>query len=74
MRLPTRSICGATRAGASGTSRPAVVLWITVDQLRGDMPDQYLPAAAKGGFRLLARRGVSVTNAHCRHAMVLMES
>ena len=59
---------GAGPARAETSQHPSLVLWITVDQLRGDMPDRYLPAAAEGGFRRLARRGVSFANAHYRHA------
>ncbi|MHC4992435.1 MAG: alkaline phosphatase family protein, partial [Planctomycetota bacterium] len=56
-------------ASAGGPeSRPALVLFITVDQLRGDMPMRALPDLRSGGFRLLLERGVGYTNAHFRHS------
>jgi predicted AlkP superfamily pyrophosphatase or phosphodiesterase len=48
--------------------KPSLVLWLTVDQLRGDMPSRYVPADDQGGFHLLRTRGLNYTNAHYRHA------
>ena len=51
--------------------RPALIVQITVDQLRGDMPDRIadrLVASDPGGFGYFQRRGVVYTNAHYRHA------
>ncbi len=47
---------------------PALVLWITVDQLRADMPVRYVPCDAAGGFRYLREHGVYYTNAQFQHA------
>lgn len=47
---------------------PRLVLQITVDQLRGDMPDTVLDRVGPGGFRYLAERGVWFANAHHPHA------
>jgi predicted AlkP superfamily pyrophosphatase or phosphodiesterase len=58
---------------ASGTALaankpPRLVLQITVDQLRGDLPERYLDKMGKGGFRYLLKNGVVYANAHHAHA------
>lgn len=52
----------------SDTKPPKLVLFITVDQLRGDFPTRYLDRLGKGGFRYLLENGTYYTNAHYRHA------
>ena len=53
----------------SGRSRgPKLVVQITVDQLRGDLPMRYRDRLGPGGFRYLLEEGVHYTNAHYRHA------
>ncbi len=47
---------------------PKLVLQITVDQLRGDLPVRYLDRLRPGGFRYLLERGTWYNNAHYRHA------
>jgi predicted AlkP superfamily pyrophosphatase or phosphodiesterase len=47
---------------------PKLVLQITVDQLRGDLPDRYLDRFGEGGFRYLLEQGTHYTNARYRHA------
>jgi predicted AlkP superfamily pyrophosphatase or phosphodiesterase len=47
---------------------PRLVLQITVDQLRGDMPARYLDKMGKGGFRYLLGEGVVYENAHHAHS------
>ena len=47
---------------------PRLVLQITVDQLRGDLPFRYEARYPKGGFRYLLDEGVWYTNAHHAHA------
>ncbi|MDH3977478.1 MAG: alkaline phosphatase family protein [Gammaproteobacteria bacterium] len=47
---------------------PRLVLQITVDQLRGDMPARYLDKMGKGGFRYLLSKGVVYENAHHAHS------
>jgi len=58
----------SARAGAQTDHAPALVVWITIDQLRGDMPMRYLPRGSAGGFRYLEEHGVYYTNAHFQHA------
>lgn len=48
--------------------KPKLVLQITVDQLRGDMPTAYLAKMGKGGFRYLLNEGVVYKDAHHIHA------
>jgi predicted AlkP superfamily pyrophosphatase or phosphodiesterase len=50
---------------------PDLVLWITVDQLRGDMPWRFRDRFGDGGFRLLMDRGASFGNAHYRYSATL---
>ncbi|MCX2983176.1 alkaline phosphatase family protein [Halieaceae bacterium IMCC14734] len=47
---------------------PRLVLQITVDQLRGDLPARYLEKMGKGGFRYLLSEGVVYENAHHAHS------
>lgn len=47
---------------------PKLILQITVDQLRGDMPYRYLDKMGKGGFNYLLKKGVVYKNAHHNHA------
>ncbi|UCF35849.1 MAG: alkaline phosphatase family protein [Acidobacteriota bacterium] len=49
-------------------SNPKLILQITVDQLRADMPRRIEDRLAKGGFRYLYGRGTDYTNAHHPHA------
>ena len=45
-----------------------LVLQITVDQLRGDLPLRHMRQFGEGGFRYLQQQGVWYTNATYRHA------
>jgi predicted AlkP superfamily pyrophosphatase or phosphodiesterase len=47
---------------------PRLVLQITVDALRGDLPGRFSHVFGDGGFRYLMEEGVHYTNAHYRHA------
>ena len=47
---------------------PKLVLQITVDALRGDMPERYAHLFGKGGFKYLMEQGVYYSNAHYQHA------
>jgi hypothetical protein len=49
-------------------SPPKLVLQITVDALRGDLPSRYQYVLGEGGFRYLMEQGVNYTNAHYQHA------
>jgi arylsulfatase A-like enzyme len=47
---------------------PKLILQITVDQLRGDLPARYLDRLGEGGFRYLLEEGTHFSNAHYQHA------
>ena len=47
---------------------PRLVLQITVDALRGDLPGRYAHMLGDGGFRYLMEQGIDYTNAHYQHA------
>jgi predicted AlkP superfamily pyrophosphatase or phosphodiesterase len=47
---------------------PKLVLQITVDQLRADLPHRYYERLGEGGFRYLLDNGVHYRNAHHAHA------
>jgi predicted AlkP superfamily pyrophosphatase or phosphodiesterase len=58
---------------AAGTSawageQPKLILQITVDALRGDLPSRFDKVLGDGGFRYLMEDGVHYTNAHYQHA------
>ncbi len=55
-------------AAAAAETPPKLILQITVDQLRGDLPGRYLPQMGEGGFRYLLDNGVVFANAHHAHA------
>ncbi len=52
----------------SASSTPRLVLQITVDQLRGDLPGRYADRLTEGGFRYLMENGTWYANAHYQHA------
>ena len=52
----------------SQSKKPRLIVQITVDQLRGDLPDKYSKNMGEGGFRLLKEKGIWYTNAHYGHA------
>jgi len=47
---------------------PRLVLQITVDQLRGDLPGRYLKHMGEGGYRYLMDHGIWYADAHHGHA------
>ena len=49
-------------------AQPALLLWITVDQLRGDMPWRFRDRFGEGGFRYLMDGGTVYSNAWFSHA------
>jgi predicted AlkP superfamily pyrophosphatase or phosphodiesterase len=59
-----------TTLGNAAAAAPEIrlVLQITVDQLRGDLPLRHMQQFGKGGFKYLQQKGVWYTNATYRHA------
>jgi predicted AlkP superfamily pyrophosphatase or phosphodiesterase len=49
-------------------NKPKLILQITVDQLRGDLPTRYYDRLGEGGFKYLWDKGVVYSNAHHAHA------
>jgi len=47
---------------------PKLILQITVDQLRGDLPEKFLARMGDAGFRYLLNEGVVFKDAHHAHA------
>jgi len=59
---------GAMPTAATAQSQPKLIVQITVDQLRGDMPTRHLKQFGEGGFRYLLEEGIHYNNAHHNHA------
>ena len=55
-------------AAGEGSAPPRLIVQITVDQLRGDLPIRYFDRLGEGGLRWLLERGVHYANAHYDHA------
>lgn len=55
-------------ATVSAAPEIRLVLQITVDQLRGDLPLRHMEQFGPGGFRYLEKHGIWYTNANYRHA------
>jgi len=53
---------------AQEKKRPRLIVQITVDQLRGDLPHRYNAEFGDGGFRYLYAKGVVYEDAFQRHA------
>ncbi len=52
----------------AASTPPKLVLQITVDALRGDLPDRYYDRLGENGFRYLWEKGTVYTDAHHAHA------
>jgi predicted AlkP superfamily pyrophosphatase or phosphodiesterase len=61
-------LCSVLLSSAQEQKKPRLVLQITVDQLRGDLPHRYYSEFGEGGFRYLYARGVVYEAAFHRHA------
>lgn len=53
----------------SATERPRLVLWITVDQLRGDFLDEFARHVTRDGFGRLLEGGAYYANAYYAHGL-----
>ena len=58
----------ATASTTTTNTKPRLVLQITVDALRGDLPERYAHVLGDSGFRYLMDQGINYTNAHYLHA------
>ena len=68
-------VCGLSPASGAETETakesidpPRLILQITVDQLRGDLPNRHLSQMSEGGFRYLMENGVVFANENNHHA------
>jgi len=62
------STLGISCAQEVSHTQPKLILQITIDQLRGDLPTRYYDRLGDGGFRYLWENGVVYRNAHHAHA------
>jgi len=53
---------------ANNPNKPKLILQITVDQLRGDLPERFMKNMPEGGFRYLKSQGAWYANAHYGHS------
>ena len=58
----------AASSAATALESPRLVLQITVDGLRADMPQRYAHHYGEGGWRYLLEQGTRYVNAHYQHA------
>jgi len=69
--LSTMLLCFPMSLPASGAARPEkpkLILQITVDQLRGDLPGRFKKNMGEGGFRYLMKKGIWYANANYSHS------
>jgi len=66
--LAAPCLLGSAPGFAVADKPPRLVLQITVDALRGDLPKRYAHVLGDGGFRYLMDQGIDYTNAHYQHA------
>ena len=55
-------------AATHAADKPKLILQVTVDQLRGDLPTRYYDRLGEGGFRYLWESGIVYRDAHHAHA------
>ena len=61
-------VLAVSGANALASEQPKLILQITVDALRGDLPGRFDNVLGEGGFRYLMNDGIHYTNAHYQHA------
>ena len=62
--LTSTMLFATKKASQSTIPKPKLILQITVDQLRGDLPDKFMKNMGQGGFRWLKENGVWYKNAN----------
>ena len=60
-------LCASTTL-SQDSEKPRLVLQITLDQLRGDLPGRFLDRMGDAGFKFIYDNGISYTDAHHAHA------
>ena len=66
--LAVTVLFAGTNSVTADDTPPKLILQITVDGLRGDLPGRYLDRFEKGGFRYLFDKGTVYANAHYQHS------
>lgn len=69
IKLLTISLLAFICANPLSASQPDLVLLVTIDQLRGDMPWRMQDRLGPAGFRYLVDQGTAYTNAHFEHVV-----
>ena len=64
----TSSASAEGNKATQADEQPKLILQITIDALRGDLPNRFAHVLGDGGFRYLMEQGVYYTNAHYQHA------
>jgi predicted AlkP superfamily pyrophosphatase or phosphodiesterase len=64
----SRTSTSAAKTNATESGKPKLVVQITIDQLRGDMPMRFKDRLGDGGFKYLMDKGTHYINAHFQHA------
>jgi predicted AlkP superfamily pyrophosphatase or phosphodiesterase len=59
---------GSAAQSLAATEPPRLILQITVDALRADLPERFARHYGEGGWRYLLDQGVRYDNAHYQHA------
>ncbi|QIA66107.1 alkaline phosphatase family protein [Vibrio astriarenae] len=62
------SVMLSSHAVMAEQAQPKLILQVTVDALRGDLPDRFKHNFGEGGFNLLLNDGIHYTNAHYQHS------
>jgi predicted AlkP superfamily pyrophosphatase or phosphodiesterase len=62
------ALAGPLVGVAHAAEKPRLILQITVDQMRGDLPTRYRERLGEGGLRYLLDQGIHYNNAHHTHA------
>ncbi|MFD2230434.1 alkaline phosphatase family protein [Alkalimarinus sediminis] len=65
---PWLSIAASADDHSPTKNKPKLILQVTVDQLRGDLPTRYYDRLGEGGFKYLWEKGVVYANAFHEHA------
>ncbi len=65
--LLSAGVCAPSAAGDAAPA-PRLILQITVDQLRGDLPNRFVRNMGAGGFRYLMEQGIWYADANYSHA------
>ena len=66
--ISSLAVLALTTPVLAASTTPRLVLQITVDALRGDLPNRYYNRLGENGFRYLWEKGTLYTDAHHTHA------